>query len=255
MCDDLGYGDIHCLAPRDQQDPHPRTPTGSPPKGMVFTDAHSGSSVCSPHPLRRDDRSPQLAHPGCRRACSPATPPSLIAPDLRHRRRIPQAARLPHRRHRQVASRPALPRPRAAANASAARARANLRSARPFPTEPVHRGLRLLPRLPPRPRHGGGHRRRQGHRARRGDQHAPAPHPQGGRIHRIPARGEAQPFFPLLSTRLPPHPHRPDARMAGSQRSRSLRRFRDADRPRARRTPEGARRPQAGRQHAADLHQ
>ena len=47
LCDDLGYGDIHCLNPQ-------RGKIGTPgvdllaSQGMVFTDAHSGSSVCTP---------------------------------------------------------------------------------------------------------------------------------------------------------------------------------------------------------------
>ena len=47
MCDDLGFGDIHCMAPETSKIATPcadRLAT----EGMVFTDAHSGSSVCSP---------------------------------------------------------------------------------------------------------------------------------------------------------------------------------------------------------------
>lgn len=47
MCDDLGYGDIHCLNKE-----HGKIATPSVDKlarrGMIFTDAHSGSSVCTP---------------------------------------------------------------------------------------------------------------------------------------------------------------------------------------------------------------
>lgn len=47
ICDDLGYGDVHCLNPV-----HGKIPTPNIDKlaseGMVFTDAHSGSSVCTP---------------------------------------------------------------------------------------------------------------------------------------------------------------------------------------------------------------
>ncbi len=47
MCDDLGYGDIQCLNPK-----HGKIPTPSADRlakeGMIFTDAHSGSSVCTP---------------------------------------------------------------------------------------------------------------------------------------------------------------------------------------------------------------
>ncbi|MEZ6076911.1 MAG: arylsulfatase [Pirellulaceae bacterium] len=47
LCDDLGYGDVQCLNPV-----HGKIPTPSVDKlaaaGMIFTDAHSGSSVCTP---------------------------------------------------------------------------------------------------------------------------------------------------------------------------------------------------------------
>lgn len=47
LCDDLGYGDVHVLNPE-----HGRIPTPAVDRlaseGMIFTDAHSGSSVCSP---------------------------------------------------------------------------------------------------------------------------------------------------------------------------------------------------------------
>ena len=47
ICDDLGYGDIHCLAPKTSkiQTPHADQLAS---QGMIFTDAHSGSSVCTP---------------------------------------------------------------------------------------------------------------------------------------------------------------------------------------------------------------
>lgn len=47
ICDDLGYGDVHCLNPE-----HGKIATPGADKlaseGMIFTDAHSGSSVCTP---------------------------------------------------------------------------------------------------------------------------------------------------------------------------------------------------------------
>ncbi|WP_372808935.1 sulfatase-like hydrolase/transferase, partial [Pontiella sp.] len=47
LCDDLGYGDVQCLNPE-----HGKIKTPSVNKlaseGMIFTDAHSGSSVCTP---------------------------------------------------------------------------------------------------------------------------------------------------------------------------------------------------------------
>ena len=46
ICDDLGYGDVHCLAPETSRIPTPNADQLAK-EGMVFTDAHSGSSVCS----------------------------------------------------------------------------------------------------------------------------------------------------------------------------------------------------------------
>lgn len=46
LCDDLGYGDVRCLSPQC------KIPTPNVDKlasqGMIFTDAHSSSAVCSP---------------------------------------------------------------------------------------------------------------------------------------------------------------------------------------------------------------
>ena len=47
ICDDLGYGDIRCLAPETSKIPTPHADKLAS-QGMIFTDAHSGSSVCSP---------------------------------------------------------------------------------------------------------------------------------------------------------------------------------------------------------------
>jgi arylsulfatase A len=47
LCDDLGYGDVHCLAPTTSKIATPSADKLAR-EGMVFTDAHSGSSVCSP---------------------------------------------------------------------------------------------------------------------------------------------------------------------------------------------------------------
>ena len=46
LCDDLGYGDVKCLNP-DGKIATPRMDQIAR-EGMVFTDAHSGSGVCSP---------------------------------------------------------------------------------------------------------------------------------------------------------------------------------------------------------------
>lgn len=47
LCDDLGYGDVQCL---NQKHGKIKTPNADQlaREGMVFTDAHSGSSVCTP---------------------------------------------------------------------------------------------------------------------------------------------------------------------------------------------------------------
>lgn len=47
ICDDLGYGDVHCLAPMTSKIPTPHADKLAA-QGMIFTDAHSGSSVCTP---------------------------------------------------------------------------------------------------------------------------------------------------------------------------------------------------------------
>ncbi|MEX2578079.1 MAG: sulfatase-like hydrolase/transferase [Verrucomicrobiales bacterium] len=47
LCDDLGYGDVRCLAPETSRIPTPHADRLAS-EGMIFTDAHSGSSVCTP---------------------------------------------------------------------------------------------------------------------------------------------------------------------------------------------------------------
>lgn len=47
LCDDLGYGDVQCLAPETSKIPTPNADKLAS-EGMTFTDAHSGSSVCTP---------------------------------------------------------------------------------------------------------------------------------------------------------------------------------------------------------------
>lgn len=47
LCDDLGYGDIQCLNPEKGKIPTPAVDRLAR-EGMIFTDAHSGSSVCTP---------------------------------------------------------------------------------------------------------------------------------------------------------------------------------------------------------------
>lgn len=47
LCDDLGYGEVHCLNPERSAELTPHIDKMAS-DGMVFTDAHSGSSVCTP---------------------------------------------------------------------------------------------------------------------------------------------------------------------------------------------------------------
>lgn len=47
ICDDLGYGEIHALAPKTSKIPTPGADKLAS-QGMIFTDAHSGSAVCTP---------------------------------------------------------------------------------------------------------------------------------------------------------------------------------------------------------------
>nr|NIL96049.1 sulfatase-like hydrolase/transferase [Planctomycetales bacterium] len=47
LCDDLGYGDVQCLNPEHGKIKTPHIDQIAE-EGMVFTDAHSGSSVCTP---------------------------------------------------------------------------------------------------------------------------------------------------------------------------------------------------------------
>lgn len=47
LCDDLGYGDVHCLNPHRCKIATPQIDRMAS-EGMIFTDAHSSSSVCSP---------------------------------------------------------------------------------------------------------------------------------------------------------------------------------------------------------------
>lgn len=47
LCDDLGYGDVHCLNPERGKIPTPCLDKFAG-EGITFTDAHSSSSVCTP---------------------------------------------------------------------------------------------------------------------------------------------------------------------------------------------------------------
>ncbi len=47
LCDDLGYGDVHCLNPERGKIATPQCDKLAA-QGMIFTDAHTSSSVCTP---------------------------------------------------------------------------------------------------------------------------------------------------------------------------------------------------------------
>ena len=47
LCDDLGYGDVHCLNPERGKIATPQIDKMAA-EGMIFTDAHTSSSVCTP---------------------------------------------------------------------------------------------------------------------------------------------------------------------------------------------------------------
>lgn len=47
LCDDLGYGDVHCLNPQRGKIATPNIDRVAS-QGMIFSDAHSGSAVCTP---------------------------------------------------------------------------------------------------------------------------------------------------------------------------------------------------------------
>jgi arylsulfatase A-like enzyme len=47
LCDDLGYGDVQCLNPERGKIPTPHLDALAK-SGMIFTDAHSASAVCTP---------------------------------------------------------------------------------------------------------------------------------------------------------------------------------------------------------------
>ena len=47
LCDDLGYGDVQCLNPKRGKIATPHIGTLAA-QGMIFTDAHTSSSVCTP---------------------------------------------------------------------------------------------------------------------------------------------------------------------------------------------------------------
>ena len=57
LADDLGYGDVHFLNPHRGRLPTPHLDRLAT-EGMTFTDAHSGSAVCSPTRYRYAKRPP-----------------------------------------------------------------------------------------------------------------------------------------------------------------------------------------------------
>ena len=185
MCDDLGYGDIHCLAPETSKIATPCADKLAS-EGMTFTDAHSGSSVCSPtrYGLMTGRYSWRTR---LQRGVVTGFAPSLIAKD-----RPTVASFLKAQGYHtavigkwhldfqyldpETGERIQPEEPQVAAGRGE------------DPGRPGAPGLRLLPRLPPRPRHGGRDRERRGHRPRRHHQHAAATDPQVRGVHRLAGR-------------------------------------------------------------------
>jgi len=78
LCDDLGYGDVQCLNPQGKiATPHVDALAKT---GMIFTDAHSGSAVCTP--TRYGIMTGRYAwRTKLQRGVLGGLSPSLIAPD------------------------------------------------------------------------------------------------------------------------------------------------------------------------------
>ena len=102
MCDDLGYGDVQCLNPENGKIKTPCVDKLAK-QGMIFTDAHSGSAVCTPTRYGlltgRYSWRTRLQN-GV--ASWLQTLPDCTGPP--HRGGLTQETRLRHRDHRQVAS-------------------------------------------------------------------------------------------------------------------------------------------------------
>ena len=103
LCDDLGYGDVHCLNPTRGKIATPNVDRLAT-QGMACTNTHSGSSVCTP---RRYGILTGRYACGSRLQSGGATwiEPAVDRAGAAHRRRNAQAARLYHGRDRQVAPR------------------------------------------------------------------------------------------------------------------------------------------------------
>ena len=271
LCDDLGYGDVQCLNP----DGKIATPNIDrlAAAGMIFTDAHSSSAVCTPTRYgiltgRYNWRS-RLQ----KRRAATAIQPRADRAGPAHRAGAAEAARLPHGLHRQVA-------PRHGLAAEGRRHREGLR--RPVEGR-LHRADRERPdhasastttsasaprstcRRTPSSRtiastDAARRSRRQWIRKRR--RRARSDFEAGGRaadarrrkaVEYIGARRRrktGKPFFLYLPLNSPHTPIVPTQGMAGQERPERLRRLRDGDRRRGRR---GARRAGQGRprgQHA-----
>ena len=69
LCDDLGYGDVHAMAPQTGEIPTPNMDKLAV-EGMKFTNAHSGSSVCTPTRYGFIDRTLLLAFEITKRGCA-----------------------------------------------------------------------------------------------------------------------------------------------------------------------------------------
>ena len=96
ICDDLGYGDVHCLAPETSKIPTPNADALAS-EGMIFTDAHSGSSVCSP--TRYGIMTGRYSwRTRLQKGVVTGFAPSLIACQSTHRGELSEITGLSHRR-------------------------------------------------------------------------------------------------------------------------------------------------------------
>ncbi len=78
LCDDLGYGDVHCLNPDRGKIATPHI-DGLAREGMTFTDCHASASVCSPS--RYSILTGRYAwRSQLQESASPGDAPPLIAP-------------------------------------------------------------------------------------------------------------------------------------------------------------------------------
>ncbi len=106
LCDDLGYGDVHALNPERGKIATPNIDRLAT-QGLVCTDMHSGSSVCTP--TRYGILTGRYAwRTRLQKGVLSGMSPPLIDGKQLTVARIPQSSRLRHRDGRQMAPWPGL---------------------------------------------------------------------------------------------------------------------------------------------------